>query len=179
MLALARWCIAHRRRVVVIWIVFAVAISVIAQAVGRDYSNNFTLPGTESQRAVNLLQKRFPSQSGDLDQIVWHTGRGTVRSAEVKAAIEPLLEKVSRMPYVTGVVSPYSSAGAAQISKDERTAFANISYAKRANLLPKSTGTELLDAVEGVRCPACRLPPEVRSPSRPSRRGSASPRPLA
>jgi len=117
MLALARWCVAHRRRVVVIWIVLAIAVSVIAQAAGRDYANNFSLPGTQAQRAVDLLEQKFPSQSGDLDQVVWHTGSGTVDSPAVKAAIEPLLAKISHLPHVVGVVSPYSPAGAAQVSR--------------------------------------------------------------
>ena len=100
---LARWCVAHRRVVVITWIALAIAVSVIAQTAGRDYSNNFTLPGTESQQALNLLQKHFPTQSGDLDQIVWHTSHGTVQSPAVKGAIEPLLVKISHMPYVPGV----------------------------------------------------------------------------
>lgn len=157
MLALARWCIAHRRRVVAIWIVLAIAVSVIAQAAGRDYANNFSLPGTQAQRAIDLLEQKFPSQSGDLDQIVWHTSSGTVDAQAVKAAIEPLLAEVRHMPHVVGVVSPYSTAGAAQISKDRRTAFASVSYDKRANLLPHSTGKELLKAVEAVHVPGMQI----------------------
>ena len=52
---------------------------------------------------------------------------------------------------------PVLGAGAAQISKDGRTAFANVSYAKRANLLPKTTGKDLLSAVEGVRVPGLQV----------------------
>ncbi|HEY1689138.1 MAG TPA: MMPL family transporter [Solirubrobacteraceae bacterium] len=150
MLALARWCTTHRRRVAAIWIVAAIAVSVIAQGVGRNYANNFSLPGTESQQALNLLLKRFQSQSGDLDQIVWQVKGGSVKTAEVKEAIEPLLAEVSHMPHVVEVVSPYSSAGKGQISKDGSTAFASVSYAKRANLLPATTGKRVLNAIEGV-----------------------------
>jgi RND superfamily putative drug exporter len=157
MLALARWCVAHRRRVVVIWIVIAIAVNVLAQAAGRDYANNFSLPGTQAQRALDLLQQKFPTQSGDLDQIVWHTSNGTVDTPEVKAAIEPLLAKVDRLPHVVGVVSPYSPAGAAQVSKDRRTAFASVSYDKRANLLPHSTGKELLAAIESTHVPGLKI----------------------
>jgi RND superfamily putative drug exporter len=157
MLALARWCIAHRRRVLVIWIVLAIAISVIANAAGRDYATNFSLPGTQSQRAVDLLQQRFPTQSGDLDQIVWHVRSGSVDAPAVRSAIDSLLAKVAGLPHVVGVLSPYSPAGATQVSKDRRTAFATVSYAKRANLLPHSTGTELLSAIEAVRVPGLRI----------------------
>jgi putative drug exporter of the RND superfamily len=157
MLALARWCTTHRRRVVLAWIVVAVAMSLLAGAAGRDYANNFSLPGTEAQRAIDLLQQRFPSQSGDLDQIVWHVQSGSVKAANVRSAIEPLLAKVRGLPHVVGVISPYSQTGAAQVSRDGRTAFATVSYAKRANLLPHSTGAELLKAIEGVHVPGMRI----------------------
>ena len=41
---------------------------------------NFTLPGTESQRASDLLTKEFGAQSGDADTIVFHVSHGTVDS---------------------------------------------------------------------------------------------------
>jgi RND superfamily putative drug exporter len=157
MLALARWCVAHRRRVVVLWIIAAVIVSVIAQAAGRDYATNFSLPGTQSQRAVDLLQQRFPSQSGDLDQVVWHVRSGSVDAPAVRSAIDSLLAKVDGMPHVVGVLSPYSPAGAAQVSKDRRTAFATVSYDKRANVLPHNTGKALLSALEGVHVPGMRI----------------------
>ena len=58
MLGLARWCIAHRRRVVVAWVAVAILTTVVAQAVGPNYVTVFSLPGTESQRAVDLLKRR-------------------------------------------------------------------------------------------------------------------------
>jgi putative drug exporter of the RND superfamily len=158
MVALARWCVCHRRRVVLSWIAVAAIVSLAAQAAGRNYANNFSLPGTEAQRALDLLQKRFPSQSGDLDQIVWRVRAGrSVDLAAVRSAIEPLLARVRRLPHVIGVLSPYSSQGAAQVSKDRRTAFATVSYDKRANLLPHGAGKELLDAIEGVHAPGLRI----------------------
>jgi putative drug exporter of the RND superfamily len=156
-LRLARWCIEHRRRVVIAWIVIAVGTSVIASTVGRNYATNFTLPGTESQRAQNLLAKEFPAQSGDLDTIVFHTSQGTIESPAVKSAIVPLLARVSTMPHVVGVLSPYSPRGAVQISPDHKTAFATVSYAKRANLLPDSTGKPVLAAVHQVKVPGLRV----------------------
>jgi len=35
----------------------------------QQLSNSFSLKGTESQRAVDLLKRDFPAQSGDSDQI--------------------------------------------------------------------------------------------------------------
>jgi RND superfamily putative drug exporter len=76
MLKLTRWTIAHRRIVVVGWIVLAIGILGVSQAVGKRNANNFSLPNTDSQRAVDLMQSKFPTQAGDSDQIVFRTRDG-------------------------------------------------------------------------------------------------------
>src|ERR1700730_1169646 len=55
MLTLTRWTIAHRRIVVFAWIVLAVGVLALSQAVGKRNANNFSLPNTDSQRAIDLL----------------------------------------------------------------------------------------------------------------------------
>ena len=157
MLALARWCIAHRRRVVIAWIAIAVLATFLAQAVGRQYATNFSLPGTEAQRALDLLGAEFKTQSGDQDTIVFHTSQGTIDSPAVKGAMVPLLARVSGMPHVVAVISPYGHRGALQVSKDHKTAFATISYDKRANLLPDATGKPVLAAIGAVRVPGLKV----------------------
>ncbi|HTU88286.1 MAG TPA: MMPL family transporter [Solirubrobacteraceae bacterium] len=153
MLNLTRWCIAHRRRVLLTWLVIAIATTVVATAVGRNYATNFTLPGTQTQRALDLLKQEFPAQSGDVDTVVFHTENGTVDDPAVRSAIEGLLAKVSNDPHVVSVLSPYGKAGAVEISHDRRTAFATINYAKPANQLPNDTGKSVLDQVDAIHVP--------------------------
>jgi RND superfamily putative drug exporter len=157
MLKVARWCLEHRKRVVAAWIAVAVLTTVVAQAAGRHYATNFTLPGTESQRALNLLKREFPTQGGDIDTIVFHTSRGTVYSPRVRNSIEPLIARVRRMPHVAVVVSPYSPQGKVQVSADRRTAFASLFYDKPPNQLAQSTGAPVLGAVHGVHVPGLRV----------------------
>lgn len=157
MVALARWCISHRRWVVLTWIALALATTAIASAVGRRYANNFSLPGTEAQRVTDLLSREFPAQSGDRDTIVFHSARATIDAPAIRGVIEPLFARVARMPFVVGVISPYSPAGAQEISRDRRSAFATINYAKRANLLPSSTGKAVLDAIAAIHAPGLQI----------------------
>ena len=49
-----------------------------SSAIGTNYGNSFSLNGTDSQRAVDLLKRDFPAQSGDSDQIVLHARSGSV-----------------------------------------------------------------------------------------------------
>ena len=157
MLGLIRWSIAHRRWVVVTWVVVAVLASVLAQSVGRHYATNFSLPGTESQRASDLLTQEFAAQSGDVDTIVFHVSHGSVDSPAVRAAIAPLLARASTFPHVAGLVSPYTPRGAVQVSPNRMTAFATINYDKRANLLPNSTGRPILAAIKAIHVPGLQV----------------------
>jgi RND superfamily putative drug exporter len=157
MLRLARWCIEHRLRVFLSWVAVAVLATVLAGAIGNSYSTNYSLPGSESQRASDLLTRDFKAQSGDIDTIVFRVSSGTVDSPSVRAAIEPLLAKVATQSYVAEVISPYTVRGSLQISADRRTAFATVDYDKRANLLPSDTGQPLLDEVNAVHVPGLRV----------------------
>jgi putative drug exporter of the RND superfamily len=156
-LKLTRWCIAHRRRVFVAWVAVAIVTTVVATAVGRDYATNFTLPGTESQRALDLLKKEFPAQSGDVDTIVFHTATGTVSDPRVKSAVSGLLARVEKDPHVVSVISPYSPRGTYAISRDGRTAFATVDYDKPANQVPNAAGKPVLSQIGGVRVPGLRV----------------------
>ncbi len=157
MLGLARWCISHRRTVVIGWIAIAILTSVIAEAAGRNYASNFTLPGTESQRASDLLSREFKIQSGDVDTIVFHYSNGTIDSPAVTARSRRCWPRSPIAPHVVSVVSPYRLRGAAQVSHDRTTAFATINYSKRANLVPNDTGKPVLNAVNAVHVPGLKV----------------------
>ena len=111
---LTRFCIDHRRFVILGWIAVAIAALALSSAVGTRYATNFSLPGTESQRAADLLKRDFPAQAGDSDQIVFAAKQGKVSDPAVRARITPMLAQVAKLPHVTGVVSPYGAAGRAR-----------------------------------------------------------------
>jgi putative drug exporter of the RND superfamily len=156
MLKLTRWTIAHRRIVVVGWIVLAVGVLGVSQALGKRNANNFSLPNTDSQRAVDLLQSRFPAQAGDSDQIVFRTRTGKLTDASARAAIKPMLVRVARLPHVAGVVSPYD-AGANAVSKAGTIGFATVEFDQKANLLPKAAIDRVINTAEAVRSPALQV----------------------
>ena len=138
MLKLARWSTTHRKYVVLAWVVLLFGVNFIAQSAGTSYSNNFTIPNSDAQRAADLLQKSFPAQAGDRDTIVFKTKAGTVTNPAVKARMEATFAKVKALPHVKEVISPYSTAGGRAISANGQIAFATVVFDEKANLLPKS-----------------------------------------
>ena len=153
MLTWTRWMIGHRRLVIVAWIGLAAGLLGLAQGVGSRAANNFSLPNTDSQRAVDLLQSRFPAQAGDADQIVFRARDGKLTDAATRAAITPLLAHVARLPHVTDVVSPYQR-GAHAISADATIGFATVEFDKPASQLPKAAIDGVIHAAESARSTA-------------------------
>ena len=149
----ARWSVQHRRTVVIGWLVLLVGALGVSGAIGTEYSNNFSLPGTESQRAADLLKRDFPAQAGDSDQIVFAVRHGLVTDAAVRARVEPVLAAVARLPHVTGVLSPFTAKGARAISPDGKVAFATVTFDERANLIPASATERVISVAKGAGSP--------------------------
>ena len=150
MLGLASFCSDRRRLVVVLWVVLLVSVFGGWRAVGSRYANNFSLGNTGSQHAADLLQQSFPTQSGDRDQIVFHAPAG-VDAPEVRQRVEPMLDRVAKLPHVAGVLSPYAATGSGQVSRDGKTAFAVVLFDQKANVLPTSAIKEVVSTAEAAR----------------------------
>jgi RND superfamily putative drug exporter len=150
MVKIARWTMGHRRLVVTVWIVATVAILAASSSVGKKTASSFTLPGTGSQQAVDLLKSNFPAQAGDADQIVFHAKIGKLTAAADRAAIGTTLGRVAGLPHVTGVVSPFAP-GQHAVSRDGTIAFATVSFDQSANALPKAAVDRVITTAESAR----------------------------
>jgi putative drug exporter of the RND superfamily len=150
MVRIARWTMAHRRTVVIAWIVAAIGIFALSNAVGKKTASSFTLPGTNSQQAVDLLQSRFPAQAGDADQIVFQATTGKLTDAANQAAVAATVARVTGLPHVTSVTSPYAE-GQHAISADGTIGFATVNFDQRANALPKAAVDRVIAAAESAR----------------------------
>ena len=143
---LASFAHDRRRLVVAAWITAIVAAAALATGAGGGYVNTFTLPGTESQRALDLLQQRFPQQSGDSSQIVFAVKDGRLTDAQRRAQITRVVDRVGHLPEVAAVQSPYRGQGA--ISRDGKVAFATVQFDKQANQLDKANVQRVVDTAK-------------------------------
>src|SRR4051812_16165650 len=128
---LARACNRHRWRTFFAWLAALVVIQVIAGSVGVKEISSFRLPGTESQRAYDLLAEHFPAAKGDTDQIVYRAKTGTLEDPANQRAIEGSIKKVEANKDVAGVTSPFGPGG--QLTKDGRIGVATLNYKESTN----------------------------------------------
>jgi len=158
MRALATWCFRHRRLVLLFWALALVGMTFASRAIGTNYTNTFSLPDTESTRALNLLKSVSPKDAGDNERIVFQSSSGmTVNDPGVRADVTAMLAKVAALPDVSSVISPYSPFGSAQISRRGDIAFVTVVYDKQAQNISDSAARKLVDTARAADSGAVRV----------------------
>ena len=141
----AAWAAEHWKRSLAIVAVVLVAIGVAASAAGGSFVDDFKTPGTESQTAIDVLQKRFPAAAGDTANVVFAVDSGTLRTPARQAAIERTVQQIRSQPHVTGAPDPFAK-GSGQLSEDGRIAYVPVQYDGTASALGKEPGQRLEQA---------------------------------
>ncbi|MFI6608792.1 MMPL family transporter [Streptomyces sp. NPDC050507] len=141
---------AFRRRwlVVLLWAVVLGAVGAGAAGTSGSADSSFTLPGTESQRAFDLLGEKFPAANaeGASARVVLRAPDGQrISSAENKAAAEAALADLRNSSSRIGQVSdPFATKA---VSADGTTAYAQVNYTAAAADLTDADHTGIDDAL--------------------------------
>lgn len=131
------------------WLVIA-AWAVIIGLVGGaavlfmgPMSNNFQIPGTETQQMADKLQAELPEASGGSGAVVFTSSDGKPFTADQEKAITAALETVTTVPTVKGVIDPFVTTAA---QKDGATQLADGAKALAAGEADAAAGKATLDA---------------------------------
>ncbi|GAA3975809.1 MMPL family transporter [Actinomadura viridis] len=139
---LASWSHRHRWAALGLWVLVVVAVSAGSGAVGSDYRNDFTLPGTQSQRATDLLTRHGAMQAGDSVQIVVKAPGG-LRAPAVERDLRAALDRVKGLPSVVAVRTPYEDAAA--ISRDGTIGYGTVTLSGKSEAVPKEDVRRIID----------------------------------
>ncbi|HEU4426999.1 MAG TPA: MMPL family transporter [Pilimelia sp.] len=142
---LAAWSYRRRWLALALWVAVLAGVTVAAQAVGSDYRNDFSLPGTDSQRAVDTLRERAPVLAGATVEVVFQDPRGVAASRE---RVEAMLGEVRRLPHVADVHSPYTDPSA--VSRDGTIAYATVALDAPAEAVPVEDVRRLIEVAQGA-----------------------------
>ncbi|HEX3324775.1 MAG TPA: MMPL family transporter [Solirubrobacterales bacterium] len=153
---LADWCTTHRKTVILAWLVALIGVGFAAGKAGSAFSENFKLPSSDSQRAVDLLEKRFPAQSGEAATVVYRASQG-VESPSVKRSMSAAFAEIERVPHVSEVASPYEGAGAGAISKDGKIAYATVQFDEHGKEIGKQNVEKVIDIAQGAAGPGLQV----------------------
>jgi RND superfamily putative drug exporter len=141
--------VRRRRWVVASWAAIVLVVVLLAGSVGGKTTDGLSIPGTESQRASDLLAQRFPAESGSDAQVVLATPRGsTFDDATFRDAADAVASALRVAPGVVEV-SPVLAQGT--VSPERDVAFVTVHYGVPADDVPSADVEALTQATAGAR----------------------------
>ncbi|MFD8689133.1 MMPL family transporter [Streptomyces sp. NPDC059651] len=145
---LGRAAFGRRRYVVLLWLAVLAAIGFAAVSAPAAPDDSSSMPGTESQRAFDLMDERFPGAEADGAgaQIVFVAPDGRkVTAPGYRQAIDDAVASIGTDAQVAGAPSPFD---AQTVSKDGSTAYTSVTYKVAAADLSDAGRQQLQDAMD-------------------------------
>ncbi|MFD7132804.1 MMPL family transporter [Streptomyces sp. NPDC059894] len=145
--------LAFRRRhfFALIWVALLTLAGVGAASAPAAGSTSFSIPGTEAQKAFDLLEQRFPGMSADgaTARVVFQAPDGEkMTDAAHKATVEKTVKELSDGSEVASVADPFQAKA---VSEDGTIAYASVKYDVSGMELEDSSREALEDAAENAR----------------------------
>ncbi|MFG1880373.1 MMPL family transporter [Micromonospora sp. NPDC049102] len=159
---LGRGALRRRRLVVALWLVVLVGAGLAAATLRGPTASNFTMPGTESQRALDLLAEQFPAASGATGTItIKAPADGQLATPQGQAVVQELVQQAGTLPGVVGAVNPLQvgavspngryalvqvqfATGADEVTDEQKTAYEEVGAAAKAQGWQVAPGGEVL-----------------------------------
>jgi RND superfamily putative drug exporter len=148
---LAHFSVRNRFVVLGVWLLAVIALVAVSHRLGENTNDNLSLPGTDSQRATQALERSFPDQANGTSPIVVHAKSGTLSEAKNAEAVEKAAQRVAKAPNVASVVSPLTPQGASALSKDKTTGYLSVTLAVSPGELSVSEAEEIVEAADPAR----------------------------
>src|SRR5437667_1820556 len=124
--AVGGFCVRRRYPVLVAWVVALAGFVALANAVGKQTSDNLTLPGSGSTQAQDLLSDNLPKEANGTNPVVMEAAQGTLDAGANEQAVKDTVSSLKKAPHVIGAVSPLSTQGAGQLSKDKTIGYVSV-----------------------------------------------------
>ncbi|MEU2837765.1 MMPL family transporter [Streptomyces sp. NPDC007076] len=144
---LGRFAFRHRYLVVLLWISLLTLGGLAAAQAPASGPTSFAMPGTESQRAYDLIDERFEGQKADgaTARVVFKAPEGhRITEPALREAIGTAVEALASGAEAAQVTDPFKAKA---VSADQTAAYAQVSYRVSAAELSEASRDELGDAV--------------------------------
>jgi RND superfamily putative drug exporter len=114
------------RRVVALWLLVLVGVGAVAGLLGGQLRDDLSIPGTESQAGLDVLDTRFPELTGTLGQVVFGAPEGQ-RVADFRAVIDRRVKAIEDVDHVRFASHPFDKTQRElSISQDGRYALVQV-----------------------------------------------------
>ena len=143
---IAQFCVRRKFIVLAVWLVAAVALVAISHRMGDNTNDNLSLPGTDSQRATDVLARSFPIQANGISPIVLHARNGKLTDSKYSGAVNQAAADLAKESDVASVVNPLTPQGASALSKDKATGYLSVGLKVSPGSLSQEDAQHIIDA---------------------------------
>ena len=144
---LARYLTEHWKRGLLAAVAVVVLLGALAGASG-EAADDFSIPGTESQEAIDLFQDHSPAFAGADSTVVLTVEEGRIDDPKPKAAVEGAIAELKALDGVDQVADPFARGGA--ISPDGSLASVDVRYTTDPADIEKEDGEAFIEAAEST-----------------------------
>jgi putative drug exporter of the RND superfamily len=148
---LGRFSFRRRALVAALWGLVLMAALAGAATLSAPTTDAFRIPGTPSQRAIDLLQERFPQASADgaTARVVFAVPDGQrLTDAAHHETVENAVAELKRAPQVASVSDPFATDA---VSRDGTVGLAQATYQVQSAELSDQARTALTAVVDSAR----------------------------
>ena len=160
---LSRWahaCATHPWRVVFAWVGIIAGLVLLVATVGGSLKDEFDIPGSDTQKATDLIESEFAAEQGGVLNLVFAAPQGQrLDTPERKAAIEKAVAELKTEQFkptddtagITTVGDPFSDR---TFSDDGRIAYAEAQFDRVIFDKDRDSVLAVQDAVRSTVAPA-------------------------
>jgi RND superfamily putative drug exporter len=134
----------HPWRTIATWVVVLGAVFALAASGGGGFIDAFSAKGSQSERALRLLEDKFPEATRASALVVFAVDDGATLQDQ-QQAVDAVLADVAKADHVVAVADPFASG---TISEDGRTGYATLTFDETPAELGKGSFVPLTDLVE-------------------------------
>ncbi len=135
--ALGRWSYRSRRLVLVLWLAVLALIGGSALAFNQGTENSFSIPGTESQEALDSLSHTFPQVSGTSAQVVVVAPDGeSVEQPAIETAVADAVTAMEGIDGVSAASDPFGELVSGAVAEDGGAAVISVQLDGSVSDLP-------------------------------------------
>ncbi len=144
---LGKFSFSKPKRMFIGWLLVLVAIVAATIGTGVSFNGEMSIPGTKSEKAMDLLEKKFPAgEDGGTIRLIFKAPKDeTLETKKVKHKINETIKEIKKDKAVKQVTDLYQTFA---ISEDKKIGYADITYRVKADKVKESSKTKVLDSIE-------------------------------
>ena len=149
--SLGRFSFRRRGFVALIWLALLAVVGIGAATAASTPGMSVAMPGTEAQRAFDLLEERFPEANADgaTARVVFQSDDGApLTEGEPKAAVDKAVAALGKDDEVVSVVDPYEAKA---VAKNGQTVYATVLYEQSMGEVTEESREALAKVAETAR----------------------------